>query len=248
MNKITKVGLVISLVGGVFLLGYCGIYTSFSFGFTIGISFIVLGGVGIIGVILAYYEINVGVKLYLFLGIYYGIMSIVIVFYIGFWVEFFVGCLLIFIGSMVAYTGWHKENFFFKLKLRSKKKEKKFMKKSHVFLIFLVIIISIELILVVLLFYFPEFNLIIYVLMVAIPIAIPGSMLIAYLLNEEPLFNIEQPSLTYKEFQLANPYFCERCSKYTNFMMQQCENCGAENSLRKTIKKDYNQYRLKHEN
>ncbi|MFX1558718.1 MAG: hypothetical protein ACFFC9_15810, partial [Promethearchaeota archaeon] len=56
----------------------------------------------------------------------------------------------------------------------------------------------------------------------------------------------EQRSVSYKQFQLANPYFCENCSNYSSFMGQNCENCGAENSLRKTTKQEYKQYLLKY--
>lgn len=244
-NIVTKVGLFISLVGGVFLLGY-GVFWSLLIGIYGFLIISIFGGIGIVGVMLAYYKGTSSAKRYLSIGMFYGLMGIILIFKF-FLVDLIVGFLVIFIGSIIAYIGWHKERYFM---LKSEKKEKKTMKKSYVFLIFLVISISVELILVVLLFYFPEFDSIIYILMVVIPIAI---LLTYFLVELNPFLNqnigspIEQRPLTYKEFQLANPYFCESCSKYTSFMKQQCENCGAENSLRKTIKKDYNQYRLKHE-
>ena len=117
------------------------------------------------------------------------------------------------------------------------------MKKSY--LIFLVIISVIEVILVVLLVYFPAYSSIIYFFIIGAPILVPLLLAICYLyalftgVNTLTYREDEQPPLTYKEFQATNPYFCENCSDYTSHLMQLCENCGVENSLRRTTKKDY---------
>jgi len=87
--------------------------------------------------------------------------------------------------------------------------------------------------------------------MIIAPILVPLSFYIFMYLS--PLYNPqdiykedEQRPPSYKEFQLTNPYFCESCSNYTSHLMKQCENCGAENSLRRITKKDYKQYLRSH--
>ncbi|MFX1481539.1 MAG: hypothetical protein ACFFCI_25955 [Promethearchaeota archaeon] len=115
------------------------------------------------------------------------------------------------------------------------------------YLIFLIIISAIEVILVVLLFYYPESNVILILLMIGAPVIVPVSYYVYTSFEGTPLSKEdEQRPLTYKEFLVTNPYFCGRCSNYTSYMLQHCENCGAENSLRKTAKKDYKQYLKKH--
>ncbi|MFW9938343.1 MAG: hypothetical protein ACFFD5_11890 [Candidatus Thorarchaeota archaeon] len=252
MKKISKIGLFISLVGGMILLGF-GVYwgvLTLIYGIyfpNISLIYLIFGSIGIVGVILAYYKGISSVKRYLFIGMFYGLLAIVLIFRL-FIVELIVGMLLFFIGSIIAYIGWRNERYF---EINKKEKRKIVLKKSYIFLILVIITISIELILIVVLIYFPESRFIVYILMIAIPIAIPLSVLLRWL---SPLASyessiskvIEQRSVSYKKFQLANPYFCESCSKYSSFMGTLCENCGAENSLRKTTKKEYKQYLQKY--
>ncbi|MFX0059610.1 MAG: hypothetical protein ACFE85_17590 [Candidatus Hodarchaeota archaeon] len=240
MKKITKIGLFISLIGGIFILG-SSVYRSFFFG--IGFLYVsIFGAIGIVGVMLAYYKGPNSAKRYIFIGMSYGAVAIISIIRLGFFLaELIVGFLVVFIGSIIAYIGWHKEMY-----LKLEKKEKKPVKRSHVFLILLFTNISIELILLILLFYFPEFSLTIYILMLVIPIAVTLTGLLAILIESFSISTeIEHQPLKYKDFKLANPYFCENCSKYTSFMGVLCENCGAEKSLRKATKADYKQYLLK---
>jgi hypothetical protein len=44
------------------------------------------------------------------------------------------------------------------------------------------------------------------------------------------------------EFIKAQPYFCEICKTFLTTLREKCENCGANNNLRKATKQDYEQY------
>ncbi|MFX1375318.1 MAG: hypothetical protein ACFFA0_05865 [Promethearchaeota archaeon] len=42
-----------------------------------------------------------------------------------------------------------------------------------------------------------------------------------------------------KKFKIAFPFYCDHCNKFTNALLEYCENCGAKNTIRAAIKKDY---------
>ncbi|MFX1557973.1 MAG: hypothetical protein ACFFC9_12030, partial [Promethearchaeota archaeon] len=223
MKKISKIGLFISLTGGMLLLG-SGVYWGI-LALIYGIDFsnimylifslidLTFGAIGIVGVILAYYKGTSSAKRYLLIGMFYGLIAIVLIFRLPI-VELITGLLIFFIGSVIAFIGWHNERYF---EIKKKEKRKIVLKKSYKFLILVIIIISIELILLVLLFYFPESSFLIYIFMIVIPIAILLTVLYAWLSPtlsyESSISKVnEQRSVSYKQFQLANPYFCENCS------------------------------------
>lgn len=111
-NQLTKVGYSISLIGSIFLIGFGGFYficiSPIVYALLYGISFMVIGGIGIIGIVSGYYGGVIGARTYLVLGWFFGIMTILLPFYFGFQV-YIIGLLLIFIGSRITNVGWRKD-------------------------------------------------------------------------------------------------------------------------------------------
>ena len=107
MKGITKSGLIISMCGVLILLGSS--VWRFLYGFwQLGIFEVCLGMIGLGGVFMGYYGGRRGAVRYLWLGFFYG------VWFTGFYVFGYilmVGLVVFFIGSVVSYFGWYKEQY-----------------------------------------------------------------------------------------------------------------------------------------
>ena len=80
--------------------------------------------------------------------------------------------------------------------------------------------------------------------MIAIIIAIPITIILVSILDAffQPKYKEYDSRANQAEFSKAQPYFCETCKTFLTTFREFCENCGANNSLRKATKKDYEQY------
>jgi hypothetical protein len=87
-------------------------------------------------------------------------------------------------------------------------------------------------------------------LMYAIMIVIPLLPIIFYFVEVtnwwvNPKIPEVQTIATREEFLKAQPYICEECFTFTSNFREICENCGKMNTLRKSTKKDYNNFIVK---
>ena len=119
-----------------------------------------------------------------------------------------------------------------------KRQEDQSKKRKHIELIYFSVI---EVILAIITVFLPlPWN----IVMIAIIIAIPITIIIVSILEGlfQPTFKEYDSQANQAEFLKAQPYFCEICKTFLIAFRETCENCGASNSLRKSTKKDYEQY------
>ena len=49
-------------------------------------------------------------------------------------------------------------------------------------------------------------------------------------------------AIKWKIFQKSFPLVCDKCGTLANMEREYCENCGAQNSLKRVTKEDYEKY------
>ncbi|MHA1239772.1 MAG: hypothetical protein ACTSQU_03160 [Promethearchaeota archaeon] len=49
-------------------------------------------------------------------------------------------------------------------------------------------------------------------------------------------------AIKWKLFQKSFPHVCDKCGALANTERKYCENCGAQNSLKRVTKEDYAKY------
>jgi len=49
-------------------------------------------------------------------------------------------------------------------------------------------------------------------------------------------------AIKWKLFRMSFPLACDKCGTLANMEREYCESCGAQNSLIKVTKEDYNKY------